>query len=210
MVPAKIAWIVMELPAVFVILALYVTGSEKTTPLTVLILMWQLHYIYRTFIYPALMRGGGKGFPVVLILMAMVFNAANGFINGYYLFHGQRAYALSWLLDPRFIIGALFFLWGFYTHIRCDHILKNLRAPDETDYKIPYGNMYRYVSAPNYFGEIMQWCGWALAIWSPAGLAFAVFTAANLVPRGIAHHKWYVKTFPEYPKERKAVIPFIL
>jgi len=37
---------------------------------------------------------------------------------------------------------------------------------------------------------------------------FAVFF--NLVPRAIDHHKWYKKEFADYPKERKAVIPFIL
>jgi hypothetical protein len=35
-------------------------------------------------------------------------------------------------------------------------------------------------------------------------------TSANLVPRAIAHHRWYRETFPEYPPERKAVLPLLL
>ena len=209
-VSARSAWIVMEFPAVLVILSLYLTGQNKTIPLAVFVLLWQMHYMYRTFIYPLLMRGGGKGFPVVLILVAMAFNTANGFVNGYHLYFGQRVYTVTWLLDPRFIIGVFVFLWGMYVHIRCDHILRNLRQPGETGYKIPHGSMYRYISAPNYFGEIVQWCGWAVATWSLAGLSFAVFTAANLLPRALSHHAWYLNVFPEYPKKRKAVVPFIL
>ncbi len=208
--PVKAAWIVMETPAVLVIFLFYISGPAKTAPLSVFILLWQLHYLYRTFIYPLLMRGGKKGFPAVLVVMAMVFNGANGFVNGYQLFHMSGIYPASWLLDPRFLSGVFLFLWGMYVHVRCDHLLRNLRAPGETEYKIPYGGMYRFVSAPNYFGEIIQWCGWALATWSLAGVSFAAFTAANLIPRGLSHHKWYGNTFPEYPHKRKAVVPFIL
>ena len=66
------------------------------------------------------------------------------------------------------------------------------------------------MSCPNYLGEIIEWVGWAVATWSLAGLSFAVWTAANLIPRAWQHHRWYRAEFPDYPKERKAVIPFLL
>jgi 3-oxo-5-alpha-steroid 4-dehydrogenase 1 len=37
-----------------------------------------------------------------------------------------------------------------------------------------------------------------------------MMTMANLVPRALATHAWYQKTFPNYPKERKAIFPFLL
>jgi len=46
--------------------------------------------------------------------------------------------------------------------------------------------------------------------WSLPGLAFFVFTFANLFPRAIRAHKWYRAKFPDYPKDRKAVVPFIV
>ena len=70
--------------------------------------------------------------------------------------------------------------------------------------------MYGFVSCPNYLGEVMIWTGWAIATWSLAGLSFAVFTAANLVPRALANHRWYRETFPDYPRTRRAVIPWLL
>jgi protein-S-isoprenylcysteine O-methyltransferase Ste14 len=71
--------------------------------------------------------------------------------------------------------------------------------------------MYRWISSPNYFGEIVEWLGWALMTWSLAGLAFAVYTTANLAPRAFSNHRWYREKFPDtYPSERRALIPFVL
>jgi 3-oxo-5-alpha-steroid 4-dehydrogenase 1 len=85
--------------------------------------------------------------------------------------------------------------------------LRRLRENGEPGYAIPYGGFYRWISSPNYFGEIIQWFGWALATWSLAGLAFAVWTAANLAPRAQSHHRWYREHFSNYPPERKSLLP---
>ena len=55
-----------------------------------------------------------------------------------------------------------------------------------------------------------EWLGFAIMTWSIAGLAFFLWTFFNLVPRALSHHKWYKEKFPDYPKSRKAVFPFIL
>ena len=78
-----------------------------------------------------------------------------------------------------------------------------------SNYKIPRGGWFERVSAANYFGEVVAWSGFALASWSLAGLSFAAFTAGNLVPRAYWHHQWYQKKFTNYPKQRKAIIPFL-
>ena len=56
-------------------------------------------------------------------------------------------------------------------------------------------------------GEIIEWSGFALMCWNLPALSFAVWTAANLIPRALSHHAWYRRTFPDYPPGRKAVIP---
>ncbi len=209
-ISSRKAWILMEAPAVFVILYLYISAPQKNLPMTLFLILWQAHYAYRTFLYPALMKGGSKAFPILLVIIALFFNGANGYVNGWHLFRSGISYENSWFADPRCISGVIIFFAGLRIHIRSDSTLRRLRGNKERGYKIPMGGMYRYVSAPNYFGEIVQWCGWALATWSFAGLAFALFTIANLLPRGISHHRWYRDTFQNYPIERKAVIPFIV
>jgi len=71
--------------------------------------------------------------------------------------------------------------------------------------------MFKYVSGANYFGEMVEWMGFAIASWSIPSLAFFVFVCSNIGPRAVHHHRWYKNKFGvEYPAGRKAVIPFIL
>jgi protein-S-isoprenylcysteine O-methyltransferase Ste14 len=207
--PSWLGWLLMESISSFVILVMFIIGSAPRTAATItFLLMWEAHYIHRSFIYPFLLRDGQKKMPLIIPLIAVVFNLGNGYFNGRYLFHfsGDR-YNIDWLLDPRFIIGTVIFIAGFSINIWADSTLRGLRQPGETGYKIPHGGLYRYISCPNYFGEILEWTGWAIATWSLPGLAFAVWTFANLAPRAQTNHKWYHKQFSEYPLERKALIP---
>jgi steroid 5-alpha reductase family enzyme len=148
--------------------------------------------------------------PISLIGMGFTFNTLNALLNGIALTHLNPGYSADWLVDPRFIIGVAIFSIGFTVNIHSDHVLRSLRKADETGYRIPYGGFFRWISSPNYFGEIMEWCGWTLASWSLAGGAFACFTFANLAPRAWAHHKWYRANFKEYPPTRKALIPGLI
>jgi steroid 5-alpha reductase family enzyme len=130
-------------------------------------------------------------------------------LNGRWVTHFAPTYGASWLADPRFLVGAALFLAGFVINIQSDTILMNLRKPGETGYKVPQGGLYRWLSCPNYFGELVEWTGWAIATWSLPGLAFAIWTAANLVPRARTNHQWYREKFPDYPRERRAVLPLL-
>lgn len=104
----------------------------------------------------------------------------------------------------------LFFV-GFSVNVWADSVLFSLRkSDDDKSYKVPRGFLYKKISCPNYFGESLEWAGWAIMTWSWAGLSFFLYTCANLFPRAWAHHTWYRSKFEDYPKERRAVIPFIL
>jgi 3-oxo-5-alpha-steroid 4-dehydrogenase 1 len=207
--PNWLGWLLMEAVSAIGMLVMFVFGdAPKTATLIVFLLMWEAHYLQRSFVYPFLLRDGQKKMPLAIPLIAAGFNLGNTYLNGRYLFHfaGER-YAVDWLLEPRFFAGAALFLVGFGLNLWADNTLRGLRRPGETGYKIPYGGLYHYISCPNYFGEIIEWIGWTLATWSLPGLAFAVWTIANLAPRAWSHHQWYIKRFSEYPRERKALIP---
>ncbi len=209
-IPAWFAWLFMEFPAFAVILLFFIFHIRNFQVVSFIFLMlWETHYIYRTFVYPMVVRGGKKEFPFLLVFFALIFNTMNGIINGQYLF-AMKQYSLSWLLDVRFILGTAMFLSGLAVNIWADRVLRFLRKPGEKSYGIPRGGLYCYISCPNYFGEIVEWAGFAILTWSPPGLAFAVFTFANLAPRALANHKWCLKNFPDYPKDRKALVPFVL
>ncbi len=214
---SKAAWFLMELPApmfpmiVFLLavtgvpfLSVSVPGIFSITGL----LVWESHYIYRTFIYSARMRGSKRNFPLLLVVFALVFNLINGYINSYYLFkiNGKTPF----LLSVNHIAGLILFTAGLTITISSDRIIRNLRSNGETGYFIPDGGLFRFISSPQYLGEILEWTGWAVFCWSLPALAFALFTFANLFPRAVANHKWYKKNFEEYPGNRKIFIPYIL
>ena len=204
----KQGWMIMELTAPLVFAVCFLSGTNPVTVATlVFLVMWEAHYIHRTFIYPLSLRGQAKRMPIAVMASAFVFNTVNGYLNGRYIFTLSDGYTNEWLVDARFIAGLVFFITGFIINRRADLTLRNLRKPGEHDYKIPYGEIYRWISCPNYLGEILIWTGWALATWSLPGLAFAVWTIANLVPRAQAHHAWYHEQFANYPPERKALVP---
>jgi 3-oxo-5-alpha-steroid 4-dehydrogenase 1 len=147
--------------------------------------------------------------PIAVALLAIAFNTLNAYVNARWIGH-LGVYPRAWLTDPRFIVGGMAFLAGWTGNVHSDAILRGLRTPGETGYRIPHGGLFRWVSAPNYLCEIVEWSGWALATWSAAGLAFAAYTAANLAPRAMRHHRWYRAHFAEYPPDRRALIPYLL
>lgn len=63
----------------------------------------------------------------------------------------------------------------------------------------------------NYFGELLEWVGFAVASWSWAGAVFAWWTFANLAPRAASLRRRYEREFgEEFSKlRRKRIIPFI-
>ncbi|MHB1318979.1 MAG: methyltransferase [Anaerolineae bacterium] len=202
------SWMIMEAPSAVGFAVWFAIGSvPRNAPILMFFAMWELHYVHRAFIYPWTLRDGRKKMPLTVMLLGFVFNLGNAYANGRWLFSLSGGYPQAWIGDPRFIAGAILFVGGYVTNRWAGLSLRALRKPGETGYRIPYGGLYRWISCPNYLGEIVEWAGWALATWSLPGLAFAVWTVANLAPRARSHHTWYHATFPDYPPERKALIP---
>lgn len=207
----RLGWILMEFPAAAGFFFLYLSGQNRSQlPSVTLLFFWMIHYLHRSLVYPFLLRGDRQQFTLTTVLLGALFNAGNAYLNARWLYTLGPGYASSWLFDPRFLTGTLLFWAGFVLNKQSDRILIELRTPGETGYRIPYGRGYRYVSCPNYLGEMVQWGGWALACWSLGGLAFFTWTVANLAPRALATHRWYRASFEHYPKDRKAIVPFLL
>jgi 3-oxo-5-alpha-steroid 4-dehydrogenase 1 len=208
----RLGWFIMESPAIYVSGYWFWKGPNHDN--TVLLVCWLLyvgHYFYRSVIYP-LMERGRRRMPLVITASAISFNLINGYLIGFFLGHlaVSADYSSFWFTDYRFFLGLALFLTGFVLNIQSDAILRALRKPGETGYKIPQEGLHKLVASPNYLTELVEWIGFAILTWSIAGVAFAAFTAGNLIPRALSHLVWYRKTFPDYPKERKAIFPYLL
>ncbi|EFN86629.1 very-long-chain enoyl-CoA reductase [Harpegnathos saltator] len=113
-----------------------------------------------------------------------------------------------WIGTAMFVLGEL---GNFFVHLS----LRDLRPPGTTVRKIPmpsslFTALFEVVSCPNYTYEIISWIGFTvMTSCLPAGI-FTLAGAYQMTVWALGKHKAYKKEFPNYPKNRKAIIPFIL
>jgi hypothetical protein len=203
-------WVLMESTAAIVPAATFLLAGAPLGPVPwIFLALWEVHYVYRAFVYPFRRRVAGA-MPVLVVALGMLFNLVNGYLNGRWLSHFGPSLGLAWLAGPRFLAGLFLFLAGLAVNVHSDQVLLDLRAGGRTGYAVPQRGLHRLVASPNYLGELVEWAGFAILTWSPAAAVFVLFTAANLVPRAIANLRWYRRTFPDYPRRRRALVPFLL
>jgi steroid 5-alpha-reductase/3-oxo-5-alpha-steroid 4-dehydrogenase 1 len=200
----RLAWVLMESPSLLIMTGCLLTARHPTLAARILGWLWVAHYAHRALIFPFRMKMAGRRTPVLIPVLGALFNCGNAYLNGRWLFAFSPG---DETIGIRYIAGVALFVVGFAINYRADRTLAALRGSTGSGYRIPHGGLYRWISCPNYFGEILEWSGFALAAWSIPALSFAVWTAANLVPRARSHHRWYEAQFADYPPERKALFP---
>lgn len=212
-VPNRLGWMLMEFP-VFVVMSVLWTcsGAGSALPQFVFFLLFQLHYLQRSFVFPLLLKGKSR-MPVSILLMGVVFNVLNGVMQagGLFWFPSVPLGAgPGYLLEPHAVAGLLLFFAGMGINLHSDHVIRRLRRPGDTRHHLPQGGLYRCVTSANYFGELVEWTGFAVLTASPAAWVFVWWTAANLVPRADAIHRKYVEEFgTEAVGRRKRIIPYL-
>ena len=205
----RFGWVVMEFTVIVSFLTFFTwNGWPSSGIVTFFAGCFLLHYVNRSLVYPFRLHTTGKRMPIVIMLSAMTFNTVNGFLLGYYFAHFAD-YPPNWSRTAPFIAGLLLFLIGMVINWSADNSLIHLRQPDETNYRIPRGGLFNRISCPNHFGEILEWAGFSIMTLCLPAFTFLVWTAANLIPRALAHHRWYRSHFTDYPTERKAIIPYL-
>ncbi len=209
----KLGWVLMESPVFVAMLLLWLFSDRRGDLVRIAFLfLFELHYIQRSFVFPFRMRGNSV-MPLSIVVMGVVFNVLNALMQGGWIFYisPDDYYGRDWLTDPRFIAGFLVFIIGMYINIQSDDIIRNLRKDGDTRHYLPKQGMFRYVTSANYFGEFVEWVGFAILTWSWAGAVFALWTFANLAPRADHIYKMYQSEFGKAldTKKVKRIIPFI-
>lgn len=214
----RLGWFLMELPSTVVFLLVYFWGPRRFEPVPlVFLVVWLIHYGNRGFFFPLSIRvprGATGSFSLLVIGFGWLVTSLHGYLNAAYFSRFGQQYTLDWLTDPRFLVGAVLYYVSLALNIHSDAIVRNLRTREEVEsgakiYRIPRGGLFRWVSSPSYLTELTAWAGFTVMTWSPAGVFIFAISAANLIPRAISTHKWYQEKFPDYPPERKALIPYV-
>lgn len=117
------------------------------------------------------------------------------------------------------IFGSLIYLFGsLIQHIALRQFAllrmkKKLRIKN-LDYQhyLPNGFMFEFISCPHYLGEILIYLSISLLLnfYINVSIIF-LWTFISHIKMAKQTHNWYLKFFGnDYPKNRKALIPFLM
>lgn len=207
-VSAKLAWVVQELPTLLNVVVMYYSklySLDETQPQGFLsvfrlpILLYSIHYIHRTFIFPFVIRPRND-MPLHVMLLACVYCSFNGFLQSASNLASNAGtpsvyapMANDWLASfgptERYMlsfIGVVIFVVGMTINISSDYYLVQLRCAKgssrtavkadptvqqrKSHYKIPRSSLFARVSCPNLAGEFLEWIGYGLAVLGANGV----------------------------------------
>jgi len=217
-ISSKKGWMIMEIPVFTALLILYGIslkyGIKSFNWVTFFIfILFELHYLQRSFIFPPLMRGESK-MPLSVIAIGIFFNIINAFMQGGWLFYlsPNHYYEMSWFWSPQFIIGTILFFSGMIINMHADRLIRKLRKDKyDNNYYLPVGWPFKISNSANYFGELVEWAGFAILSWSLSGMVFLLWSMANMIPRSKQVYEKYTQFFGEEftSLKRKKIFPFI-
>jgi len=169
------------------------------------------------------------------VLESMFLHRYSGTMNGDFLLPISTSYALTAALvahqqrsvpsysntaiDQKMLgLGLLFSVVGQLGNLYHHWLLANLRSGPaiskgdgnaQSKYVIPRGGLFRFVTTPHYFFELIAWLGIACTAQHLNAFLTVADMLSYLAGRSVATTKWYKSKFPDYPSERKNLIPFL-
>ncbi|XP_033743576.1 polyprenol reductase-like [Pecten maximus] len=121
-------------------------------------------------------------------------------------------YSLSWLQWYAVVL----FLYASYKQYSINKRMAKLRQDKNGNvankkHHIPHGDLFEYVSCPHFLMEIILYFAIATVVgWEhEVCLYLWLFVFVNQLIEGYLVHRWYKETFPKYPPERKAILPYL-
>lgn len=208
-VRARWAWFLFELPALVTFPAIYLASDNLHLAGNVALGLWLAHYGHRGLLWCWLVPKRDTTVSWSMCTASVVFNLVNGVLLGWFMGYAAD-YPEQWLTDPRFVAGVGLFTAGAALNVWADYRMRYLRGKAGDGRVMPSGGPFNLACCPNLSGEIIEWIGFALMTWSLPALAFALWTVANLVPRGLWRRDWYRRNFENFPRQRAALVPGVL
>ncbi|KAH8501974.1 hypothetical protein H0E87_016652 [Populus deltoides] len=105
--------------------------------------------------------------------------------------------------------GVVLFLVGIVGNFYHHHLLSLLRTKNDNGYKVPKGGLFGLVTCPHYFFEILIFLGISFISQTLYTFASTISTICYLMGRSYATRRWYLTKFDDFPKDVKAIIPYV-
>eukprot|EP01117_Protostelium_nocturnum_P011681 TRINITY_DN4251_c0_g1_i1.p1 TRINITY_DN4251_c0_g1~~TRINITY_DN4251_c0_g1_i1.p1 ORF type:complete len:293 (+),score=59.43 TRINITY_DN4251_c0_g1_i1:70-948(+) len=183
--------------------------SDASTPSTLVqkiaLVCWIIHFAKREFETLFVHRFGNDTMPLGNLYKNCAYYWSFGLFIGYLVNrpHFGEGASLFWVL-----VGLAIFLLSEVgngvTHLQ----LRNLRPAGSKTRRVPRGGLFNYVSCPNYTCEILAWVGFSIFTGSFGAWLFTLVGAGQMALWAQKKHARYRKEFPDYPRNRKALVPF--
>uniref|UniRef100_A0A2M4AQS3 Polyprenal reductase n=1 Tax=Anopheles triannulatus TaxID=58253 RepID=A0A2M4AQS3_9DIPT len=124
-----------------------------------------------------------------------------------------NAYRFEPSLALAVAIGLFFYAW--LHQYRANVILANLRK-DRTGrvvnqkHSLPTGDYFEVVSSPHMFFEIVMYVVLFGVLHRNTSMVYVLlWVLSNQLMNSWLTHQWYIEQFPDYPKQRRALIPYV-
>ncbi|KAF5729382.1 very-long-chain enoyl-CoA reductase-like [Tripterygium wilfordii] len=106
--------------------------------------------------------------------------------------------------------GIVLFLLGISGNFYHHYLLSMLRTErNDKEYMVPKGGLFDLVICPHYLFEILSFFGMSLIAQTLYAYCVAISTTFYLMGRSYATKRWYISKFEDFPKNVRALIPFV-
>uniref|UniRef100_T1J5Q0 very-long-chain enoyl-CoA reductase n=1 Tax=Strigamia maritima TaxID=126957 RepID=T1J5Q0_STRMM len=171
---------------------------------------WSFHYVKRLLETVFVHRFSHSTMPILNIFKNSAYYWGFAAYVAYYINHPlYTAPGCYWHIYSALAAFVVCELGNFSVHIA----LRNLRPPGTKVRKIPQstGNpltfLFNFVSCPNYTYESGSWL--AFTVMTQSGF-FALAGFYQMTLWALGKHRNYKKEFSNYPKKRRAIVPFVI
>lgn len=115
----------------------------------------------------------------------------------------------------RLAAAALVFAWAYREQWRANVTLAAARKRDGRvvthEHRVIAGGLFDLVSSPQMLTEVVMYGAWYAVLWGSTGWKYVLlFVWGNQFEIAVINHRWYRDKFPDYPRHRKAIIPYLL
>ncbi|KAJ8933464.1 hypothetical protein NQ318_011287 [Aromia moschata] len=113
------------------------------------------------------------------------------------------------------IFVIVLFIWAWRHQYITSKILGDLRKNKKgdivtNDYKLPKGDWFNYLSCPHQTAEVLMYAAVTVLLHKNITWLFVfAWVLTNQVETMLLSHWWYQEAFDQFPKSRKALIPYV-